>query len=161
MAGTRTWELHLSCTDPRKAGKTRESTSHETQAIQAFACDCDTLARDWWVLKTGVGAIRPWVRIPPSPPNKKGPVFQAPFYLAVQGVMTPTGVRLCRSLSGRFHSPPIIGAACRRQRRWVRRVLADIPPRRSHPPTAASPAAGRSANATQAPACRARMNSGI
>ena len=67
---------------------------------------------------------------------------------------------LCRSLSGRFHSPPIIRAACRRQRRWVRRVLADIPPRRSHPPTAASPAARRSANAAQAPACRARMNSG-
>ena len=61
----------------------------------------------------------------------------------------------------RFHSPPIIRAACRRQRRWVLRALADIPPRRSHPPTAASPAARRSANAAQAPACRARMNSGI
>jgi hypothetical protein len=64
--------------------------------------------------------------------------------------MTPTGVRYS-----------LIRAACRRQRRWVRRVLADIPPRRSHPPTAASPAARRSANAAQAPACRARMNSGI
>ena len=63
--------------------------------------------------------------------------------------------------SARFHSPPIIRAACRRQRRWVRRVLADIPPRRLHPPTSASPAARRSANAVQAPACRARMNSGI
>jgi hypothetical protein len=82
----------------------------------------------------------------------------------------PTGVRyslnrtrreLCRSISGPLHSPPIIRAACRRQRRWVRRVLADIPPRRSHSPIAASPAARRSANAAQAPACRARMNSGI
>jgi hypothetical protein len=26
----------------------------------------------------------------------------------------------------RFHSPPIIRAACRRPRRWVRRALADI-----------------------------------
>jgi hypothetical protein len=84
--------------------------------------------------------------------------------------MTPTGVRyslnrtrrgLCRCPSARFHSPPIIRAACRRQRRWVLRALAYIPPRRSHPPTAASPAARRSANAAQAPACRARMNSGI
>jgi hypothetical protein len=84
--------------------------------------------------------------------------------------MTPTGVRyslnrtkrgVCRSPSARFHSPPIIRAACRRQRQWVLRALAYIPPRRSHPPTAASPAARRSANAAQAPACRARMNSGI
>ncbi len=53
------------------------------------------------------------------------------------------GFRQCRSLRARFYSPPIIRAACRRQRRWVRRALADIPPRRSHPPTAASPAARR------------------
>jgi len=83
--------------------------------------------------------------------------------------MTPTGVRyslnrtrrgFCRSPTARFHSPPIIRAACRRPRQWVRRALADIPPPRSHPPTVASPAARRSANAAQAPACRARMNSG-
>src|SRR5258708_4034550 len=59
-----------------------------------------------------------------------------------------------------FHSLPIIRTACRRPRRWVRRALADIPPRQSHPRTAASPATRRSANAAQAPASRARMNSG-
>jgi hypothetical protein len=65
-----------------------------------------------------------------------------------------------RSPPAHSHSPPIIRVACRRRRRWVRRALADIPPRRSHPPTAASPVARRSANAVQAPACRARTNSG-
>src|ERR1700679_1488646 len=64
-----------------------------------------------------------------------------------------------RSPPALFHSPPIIRAAYRRQRRWVRRALADIPPPRSHPLTVASPAAHRSANVAQAPACRARMNS--
>src|SRR5580700_3268183 len=34
-------------------------------------------------------------------------------------------------------------AAGRRQRRWVRSAPGDIPPRRSHPPTVASPAARR------------------
>ena len=61
---------------------------------------------------------------------------------------------------GRLGAGSIIRAACRRQRRWVLRALAYIPPRRLHPPTAVSSAAGRSANAAQAPACRGRMNSG-
>jgi len=90
-------------------------------------------------------------------PNEKGtdqPIADRPQNVTkrnnISPDMTPTGVRYS-----------LIRAACRRQRRWVRRVLADILPRRSHPPTAASPAARRSANAAQAPACRARMNSGI
>jgi hypothetical protein len=75
--------------------------------------------------------------------------------------MTPTGVRYSLNrTSARFHSPPIIRAGCRRQRRWLLQALAYIPPRRSHPPTAASLAARRSAHEAQAPACRARMNSG-
>jgi hypothetical protein len=87
----------------------------------------------------------------------------------VAKALSPTGVQyslnrtrrgLCRSPSARFHSPPIIRAVCRGQRRWVPRALADIPPPRSHPRTSASPATRRSANAAQAPACRARMNSG-
>ena len=65
-----------------------------------------------------------------------------------------------RSPPAHFHSPPIIRAAFRRRRRWVRRALADTPPRRSHPPSATSPTALRSVSAAQAPACRARMNSG-
>jgi hypothetical protein len=92
-------------------------------------------------------------------PNEKGtdqPIAERPQNAAKRNNMspdmTPTGVRysrnrtrrgLCRPPPARFHSPPIIRAACRRPRRWVRRALADIPPPRSHPPIVASPAARR------------------
>jgi hypothetical protein len=72
-------------------------------------------------------------------PNEKGtdqPIADRPQNVTkrnnISPDMTPTGVRYS-----------LIRAACRRQRRWVRRALADIPPRRSHPPPVASPAARR------------------
>jgi hypothetical protein len=51
------------------------------------------------VLKTGVGAIRPWVRIPPSPPIKIGKfvkarmAFEAPkiSQVALQVALNPEG----------------------------------------------------------------------
>ena len=64
--------------------------------------------------------------------------------------MTPTGMRyslnykeVCRSPGARLHSPPINLTLCRWPRRWGSRALADIPPRRWDPRTAASPAARR------------------
>lgn len=61
----------------------------------------------------------------------------------------------------RLASITIIRAARRRQRQWVRRGPADIPPRRSHAPTEVSPAARRSVSAAQVPECHARMSFGI